>query len=384
MGLFRKTENRSYDGPSYSIGDPALAEYLGMGGTSYAGVAVTETSALGLTAVYRAVSIISGTIAGLPLKSYRDGSDGRQEVGSFLDNPGGTQFTPFEWTELVLVHLLLHGNAYLLHVYNGAGGIVELYPIHPGLVHVEADQQFGKIFKVMGSDGETREYTPEDLTHIPALGTDGLVGLSPICVARNALGTGIAGDQAAARMFGNGMMLGGMITSEEELSKEDAESILVGLKSKLSSSKNAGDWPFINKNLKFTPWTVPAKDAQFLESREHQITEVARIFGVPAVLLAEDGASTWGSGIAELIRGMQKFTLRPWTSRIEQHLSRLLPAPRFVEFEYKSLLQGTPAEEVELLARQVETGLLTLNEARAIMNLPAISASPEAPTQQEN
>lgn len=383
MGLFRKTEIRSHDGPRLSIGDPALAEYLGMSERSYAGVPVTESSTLGLSAVFRAVSIISGTIAGLPLKTYRESNGQRERVGSFLDNPGGELLTPFEWTELVLVHLLLHGNAYLLHVYNGAGGIVSTFPLHPGLVYVEPSEQYGKIFKVTGSDGETREYTPRDLTHIPGLGTDGIKGLSVLALARNSFGTSIAGEQAAARMFGNGLLLGGMVTSDEQLTEEDAKTVMLGLKGKMQGTKNAGDLAFVNASLKFTPWTVPAKDAQFIESRQHQITDIARWFGVPKMLLAEDGASTWGSGIAELNRGLHRYTLIGWTSRIEQRLSRLLPQPRFCEFDPAGLLAGTPQEVTQNIAAELAAGTLTLDEARRILNRPPLSASTEAPSTEE-
>ena len=377
--------------PQFSIGDPALAEFFGMSGQTIAGVSVTESTTVGLTAVYRAVAIISGTIAGLPLRAFRtDRETGeRTRVDSFLDTPSGPggPYTQFEWLELVMVHLLLHGNAYLAHVYNGAGAIVGLLPLLPSAVTVKPIQtaeelaQYGgpdgayrKWFDIQLADGSKRQLTCAELTHIPAMGTDGIRGLSPIEAHRNAIATGIAGDQAAARLFGSGLLLGGLVSGDEDLAKEDAEEAVAALKAKMSGPDHAGDIVFMNARLKFTPWTVPPQDAQFIESRVHQVVEVCRIFGVPKQLLMEDGASTWGSGVAELLRWMARTTLMPWTTRLEQRLSQLLSRPTQCEFDYKGLLQPAPEVEIPLLIQQKEAGLLTGDEIRKMFNLPPLPA----------
>lgn len=370
---------------TFSIGDPALVEWFGLGGPTAAGVAVNEASAMGLTAVYRAVSIIAGTIAGLPMKTFRDMPDGtRERVGSFLDDPNGPDgMTAFEWTELVLVHLLLHGNAYLLHQYNGAGAVVGLQPVHPTAVAVkspktaEERERFApwrKFFTITVTDEDgspvQRDFTPLDLTHVPALGYDGLRGVSPIEAHRQAIGAGLAGEKAAANLFASGMLLGGLVSGDEDMDEDDARSALEGLRAKMAGASHAGDIAFINARLKFTPWTMPAGDAQFIESRVHQVEEVARIYGVPPHLLGQtEKATSWGTGITEQNRGLSRFTLMSWTTRLEQRLSRLLASPRFVEFDYSGLLQPAPEQEIPLLISQIQAGLLTLDEARAIRNL---------------
>ncbi len=369
----------------WSISNPGLSEWLGLTYTTAAGQPVTERTALGLTAVYRCVSLISGTIGGLPLKSYRTAADGTKErVPSFLDNPNGPDgLSPMEWVELVLVHLLLHGNAYLAHIYNGAGAIVGLEPLHPSCVTVErVDQPWRKEFTVQ-LDSTTQVFTPLDLTHIPAMGTDGVKGLSPISMCRQAIGTGLAGDEAAARMFASGMLIGGLVTSDENLTKEDADELKAGLKAKMAGSANAGDIAVVNANLKFSPWTMSADDAQFIESRVHQVEEIARIFGVPPHLVGQtEKATSWGTGIEEQNRGLARYTLAPWTTRLEQRLSRLLSRPTTCEFDYAGLLQPAPEDEIRLLLEQVAGGLLTLDEARRIRNLPPLAAAP-APTETE-
>jgi HK97 family phage portal protein len=359
-----------------SISDPALVELFGVGFPNYSGVEVGEGSALGISAVYRAVALIAGTVATLPLRTLRDTGDGmRQRVNSFLDNPGGPDGpTPFEWTETVLLHLLLHGNAFLVHIFGGAGQLIALMPIHPLCVTIEpADVPGGKRFKASLVDGTLREFDATTMTHIPALSMDGLRGLSPIAVARNSLGTAIAGDRAAARMFSTGALISGMVTPEEDVEEDEAKAIKAALDQKMTGWENAGGISVINRRLKFTPWTMSAEDAQFLQSRAFQIEEIARWFGVPPHLLGQtDKQTSWGQGVESQNRGLARYSLHPWTARIEQRLSRLLPNPRFVEFEFAGLERPTPEAEIDLLIKQVTAGLLTLNEARAIRNLPPL------------
>lgn len=381
MKLWRRTVERQVPrvGPPVVLGDPALAGYLGLSGVNDSGESVSESTALGLTAVYRAVSIIASTVAGLPLKSYRDDAGGyRQPINSVWDDPGAGLFTRYEFIHTCMVHMCLHGNAFLLHVYGGAGQLIGFFPVHPSMVEVKFEEG-QRIFRTSIPGQLTTDYTEADMTQVMLFSTDGLTGEAPISLARNAIGTGIAADRAAARMFRSGFMLGGIVTSDEDIAQPDAEAIMAGLKARMSGANNAGDWAFVNASLKLSPWTMNAEDAQFIESRQHQVTEVARIFGIPKVLLAEDGASTWGSGIAELDRGMAKYTLRGYTTPFEQRASTLIRGQGFCEFEYAGLLQGTPREELELLQLQVEMGLLTIDEARAIRNLPPLGASSQPP-----
>jgi HK97 family phage portal protein len=380
-------ENRAEEYP-LRLDDGTFAEWMGWGPTT-AGVSVSQQSSLGLASVYRAVSLISGTIATLPLKSYRDLPDGtRSRVASFLDNPGGPDgLTQFEWTELVLIHLLLWGNAYLLHQVGGAGQLVGLIPVHPSAVEVkpvdsrEEEAKFGpwtKYFTLTMTDGSKRDLTPLELTHIPAMSTDGLKGLSPIEVNRQAIGTGLAGDRAAAGMFKNGGFMAGLVTTEDDVDADEARAIKEGLDKKIGGVDNAGRWAFVNRNLKFTPWTMPATDAQFIESRIHQVEEISRIFGVPPHLLGQTEKQTsWGTGVTEQNRGLARYTLMPWTSRIEQRLSRLLVNKQLCEYDYAGLLQGSAQEELQMLIDQVGAEILTVDEARRVRNMEPLTPTSE-------
>lgn len=371
MWPFRRVETRSV-----SVSDPGLAALFGYP-VSPGMPSVSENTAMTLSAVFRAVSLVSGAIGSLPLRTLQDGADGtRERAASFLDNPGLDRWTPFEWKELAAVYLLLHGAAPLQHIYGGGGQLVGLNPIHPHAVQVEADAEVpgGRRLTVRLDDGERREFDATSMTYIPGLSLDGVRGCSPITLARLSLGTGLAGDKSAARMFSNGALLSGLVTPEDDLTEEEAKVVKESVNAKMTGVENAGDIAVINRKLKFTPWQLSAVDAQFLESRTFSIDEVGRWFGVPPHLLGlTEKATSWGQGIAEQNRGLARYTLTPWTTRIEQRLSRLIAANRIVEFDYTAFVQPSPEDEINLLIAQVRDGLITPNEARRIRNLPPMA-----------
>lgn len=367
---------------TYSIGDPALASVIAVGVPNYAGVEINETTALSLSAVYRAVALIAGTIATLPMRTLRDTGDGmRQRIGSFLDDPGGVAgLTPFSWTETVVAHVLLHGNAFLRHIYGGAGQLVGLQPIHPLLVGIELPRPRdeiqpvgGKWFRVTLATGEVLRLDATGMTHIMGMSLDGIQGVSVIALARNGFGTALAGDRAAARMFSTGALISGMVTPDEDVDEDEAKVIKATLDANAMGWEHNASIPVFNRRLKFTPWTMSSQDAQFLESRQFSIREIARWFGIPPHLLMEtSAASNWGTGIEQQNLGLARFNLVGWTCRVEQALSNLLPRPRFVEFDFAGLERPAPEDEIRLILEQVNGGFITPNEGRAIRNLPPV------------
>ncbi len=390
-----------------SLSNPMFSVLMGFSDGS--GMTVSESTATTLSAVYRAVSLVAGSIAQLPLRTLEraDGQLGKRRVASLLDNPGGQRFTPAEWVELVVVHLLLHGNAYLQHIYGGAGQLVALHPVHPSQVVTEWDDSRpgGKVYKVTALNGDgtrTVKLDARTMTQIMGLSLDGLVGLSVVSQARLSLGTGLAGDKSANRMFRNGAMISGLVTPAdgEDLDEDEARTAKDTINRVMTGPENAGDIPVMSRRLQFTPWQMNAVDAQFLQSRTFSVEEIARWFGVPPHLLALDGhTSNWGTGIQEQNRGLARYTLSPWTTLIQQRLTRILYSPsRFAEFDYSAFLQPSPEDEVRLLIEQVNAGLITPNEARAIRNMEPVaggdalripagaavpSAAPAGPTDDE-
>lgn len=365
---------------SISIGDPGAYTLL-TGHLPIGGPAVSESTAVTVSAVFRAVSLIAGALGSLPLRTIEQGPDGTSvRSASVLDSPGLDQWTPFEWRELIGVYLLLHGAAPLLKVRGGGGQLIGYRPLHPRTVGVEEDlsRPGGRAFTVTLESGEKRVLDSTDITYIPGLSLDGVRGISVITAARLGMSTAMAGDRAAQRTFTNGAMIAGMVTPEDDLEDDDADLIKESINRKVLGPENAGDIPLINKRLKFTPWTMSAADAQFLQSRTFQVEEIGRWFGLPPHLLGLTEKSTsWGQGIAEQNRGLARYTLTPWTTRIEQRLSTDIPAAKKAEFDYSQFVAPSPEDEIKLLIEQVNNGLLTLNEARRIRNLSPLD-TPDA------
>lgn len=330
---------------------------------------------MSVSAVFRAVSLIAGTLATLPLRTLQPHTDGTQTRGaSFLDSPGMDVHTSYEWKELVAVCLLLHGNAYCQHVYNRNGAIMGLNLLQPTAVTAERNEDLpgGRLYKIRLDDGEIIEMDARELTHIPGVSLDGVSGMSPIGAARLAIATSKAGERAAHHRFTSGAMVAGLVTPEDDdLDPDEAQTVKESVNAAMTGPENAGAIAVINRRLKFQPWMMNSAEAQFLGSRTFQIEEIGRLFGVPPHLLGlTEKATSWGTGIAEQNRGLARYTLLPWTTRIEQRLSKLVPGSRKAEFDYAGLLAPAPEDEIALLLQQVNGGLITPNEARRVRNLP--------------
>jgi HK97 family phage portal protein len=385
----RRVEARS---EQMLLSDPALAEFLGMNQGSLAGVSVTPETMMGLSAFFRGVSILAGTVAGLPLNTYTKNDKGdRAKVSSILDAPHA-DLTQFEWVELLMCHLIMWGNAYHAPVYTNGGELKYLNPVDPGSVRpVRAGinglprNEWGKWLRVTDLYGTQHYLDPTQLLQVKGLGFNDLEGFSLVTIARQSFGTAIAADQAAGRQFGTGLMLGGMLSAagDADITEDEATDIKRSFKQRAQGIQNAGDIAFIPANVTFTPWTMNNEDAQFLESRHFSIEEQARWLGLPKFLLAEDGASTWGAGLKEMNNGLARYCLRLFTNRIEQRLSRVVGRPtntnKYVEFNYADLLQPVPEENIPLIIQQVEAKLLLPNEARRMMNLPPLPGGDEFP-----
>lgn len=372
-----------------SISDPTLAALFTPGGlVDLAGVTVGETSVLGLSALYRAGSLISGTLASLPLRTWRDAGGGpREQVASVFDDPDGPAGqTAFEWKETLFWHLVLHGKAGALKIRNEAGGLVRLPLVHPlsfvvrqptmdEVRHPERMPAGGVWFDVTFDDGSQRALDANDFWYVPGPSLGGQVGMGLLGYARQSLATSIAADRSAAKVFSSGALMSGLATPvEDTFDGDEIGDIRRELNRNVLGHENAGTIALVNRRLQFTPWTMTAQQAQFLESRQFQIEEIARWTGVPPHLLMQvEKQTSWGTGVDEQNQGLSKFVLGHWSNRVQERGSRLLARPRTCEFDFSVLERPNFAVEVDLLMKQ--TGgkpILTQNEARAARNLPPV------------
>lgn len=363
----------------YSISDPAFAAWLGATDTPEV---VNPYTILGLSAVLRSVSVISTTIAGLPLRTYERQGDERVRIPGVFDDPfpGDDGMTPFAWVETLLMHLLLWRKAFLWHEdVDGDGFVTSYRPLHPDTVTTKLVD--GKKRFVYTENGEEKEVGTEQITHIPGPSINGFEGHPLVWAARNIFSGAISGDKAAATTLGLGIRLAGIVTPREgeEIDSAEGEEILKSLRASLLGADHAGDIAFINRKLQLDKWSPTNIESQWMEARTFWLGEAGRLFGVPPHLLNDTEKQTsWGTGVAEQNLGLARFTLMGWSSRMEQVFTRRLARGQFVEFDYKGLLQGTPAEEIELLLKQVEGGILLPDEARKILNLPPLTPKQKA------
>jgi HK97 family phage portal protein len=353
-----------------SISDPR-AEFLFGHIPATAGVSVTEFTAMGLPAVWAAVGLISGNVAGLPLRAIRDNPDGTcQRVPSWLDNPAGPDGpTAFEWVEDIVVSLLVRGNYFGLKVFGGAHQLQYVQPIPHSCCLIEV-KDGRKFYRVAMADGTSQLLTDNEILHIPALSLDGIRGLSPITIARESLGISIAGEKAAAGLFRDGALMSGIISPTIDMTPAEAAEAGEVINRSLAGVHNAGKIAFLNKSLSFSQCSVSPADAQFIDSRKLQLSDVGRLFRVPPHLIGNtDASSSWGQGLIEQTLAYQKYTLGSWTSRIEARLSRLLPDGIRADFDYHRLLAGSPKEQTQLLIAQTAgQPVITVNEARAALD----------------
>ncbi|MFI6347261.1 phage portal protein [Streptomyces sp. NPDC050560] len=376
--LLRGTERRaSLESPARPLTDASLLELLG-GVQSAAGVQVSEVTALRMPAVWRAVSLIAGVSSALPLHVYKTGT--RDVVtGTLLDDPH-PELTPLEVWRLAYTHRVLWGNAYIQKLRAPSGQVKELWPISPDRVLVERERPSegnptGKWFWVTDDWGSTHRLTSRDVLHIPGLGYDGLTGCSPVRAAAQSIGLAQAAEQGAASLFGHGNIISGVLQTEQRLKAGDADALKARWQAMVGGVDNAHGVAVLDAGASFQPITMPLKDAQFLESREFQVTEIARLFGVPPFLLMSTEKSTsWGTGLEQQAQGWITFDLHPtWIAPTEQRVTKeLLPPGQYAHYALAGLLRGDSSARATFYRAMRDTGVMSANDIRALEELPPI------------
>ena len=358
-------------------------------GGSTSGKAVTERSAMQMTAVYSCVRILAEAIAGLPLHLYTYKDDGGKEkaIGHplylLLHDEPNPEMSSFVFRETLMTHLLLWGNAYAQIIRNGKGEVVALYPLMPNRMTVDRDSS-GQLFysyQMNNTDAPTMKtgtviLKPSDVLHIPGLGFDGLVGYSPIAMAKNAIGLAIATEEYGAKFFANGATPGGLL--EYPGTVKDPDRVRESWNKGFSGSQNAGKVAILEEGMKYTPISIAPEQAQFLETRKFQINEIARIFRVPPHMVGDLEKSSF-SNIEQQSLEFVKYTLDPWVVRWEQSLSRALFTPEekkryFFKFNVEGLLRGDYQSRMNGYATARQNGWMSANDIRELENLDRIPA----------
>lgn len=387
MGLINKLF-KSRDHPKVDNRTVGSSYSFYMGGSS-AGKNVNERSAMQMTAVYSCVRILAEAVAGLPLHLYRYKEDGGKEraidnnLYHLLHDEPNKEMSSFIFRETLMTHLLLWGNAYAQIIRNGKGEVVALYPLMPNKMQVDRDEN-GELYYIYTRsseeaktmEGATVYLTPRDVLHIPGLGFDGLVGYSPIAMAKNAIGLAIATEEYGAKFFANGAAPSGVL--EHPGTIKDPSRLRENWNSTFGGSANSGKVAVLEEGMKYTPISISPEQAQFLETRKFQIDEIARIFRVPPHMVGDLEKSSF-SNIEQQSLEFVKYTLDPWVIRWEQSLSRSLlnedeKRKYFFKFNLEGLLRGDYESRMSGYATARQNGWMSANDIRELENLDKIPA----------
>jgi len=363
---------KSRDKPIYNYLPSTLYSFF-FGSTS-SGKAVNERTAMQTTAVYACVRILAETIASLPLHTYKYTASGKEkdmghQLYYLLHDEPNPEMTSFVLRETMMSHLLLWGNAYAQIIRDGRGKVLGLYPLLPDRMTVNRTTD-GQLYYEYRKDTGYAILRPEDVLHIPGLGFDGLIGYSPIAMAKNAIGMAIATEEYGAKFFANGANPGGVL--EHPGVVKDPARIRESWNSVYQGSSNAHRVAVLEEGMKFQPIGIPPEQAQFLETRKFQINEIARIFRIPPHMIGDLEKSSF-SNIEQQSLEFVKYTLDPWVVRWEQAMQRALLSPAekkdyFIKFNVDGLLRGDYQSRMNGYAVGRQNGWMSANDIRELEN----------------
>ena len=378
-GLFKSRDKptNSYDSPSYTY----------FFGRSNAGKRVTDRTALQHTVVYACVRVLSEAVAQLPLHLYKYTNSGKERVPQhplyfLLHDQPNPEMTSFRFRETLMSHILIYGNAYAQIIRNGRGEIIGLYPLTPDRIKVDRDEH-NKLIYIYSRYDEANPnikiqgeivLKQKDVLHIPGLGFDGLVGYSPIAMAKNALGISLACEEYGASFFANGASPSGILEHPGVI-KNPAK--IREAWHNAYGSGNSHKVAVLEEGMKYQPIAIPNNEAQFLETRKFQIEEIARLYRVPLHMIGDLDHATF-SNVEHLSLDFVKYSLDPWLVRWEQELMRALLSESekgkyFIKFNVEGLLRGDYASRMQGYATARQNGWMSANDIRELEDMNMIS-----------
>lgn len=372
------------------LSSPAALEIFGVVPT-ITGQNVTAASAMRVPAVSRAVSLIAQGVGNLPVKLYN--RDDRQAVNEHpayrLVHGMANPWTSAEDMRTTLTtDALLHGHGFAVVVRNALGDPIELHRLDPARVKVEMDETTGEPIYTVQVTGGTARYHYRDILHVSAFG-----GVSPVTLAREAIGLALSFEAHVAKLFDNGARPAGIISTEKTLG-DDAKVRLAKSWQSAHSGGKVGGTALLDEGMRFEQISMTLTDAQFAENRVEQVIEIARAFAVPPPMIFELSRATW-SNSEEMGRQFLTFTLKPWLATWASAYGRCLLADdergeNYFEFVTDDLTTTDTQKRAEAYSKYRAAGVLTANEVRAGLNLPPrpdgdVLASPHiTPTKDES
>ncbi len=369
LGYERRSTNQAPGGDSYWQDFAALRTGP-----------VNPQTAQGVAAVYACVAAISETVATLPLHLYRDTGDSREKARShplykvLHDQPNPEQ-TAMEYRELATAEVLLTGNHFSRIVRGSDGQVRELWPLANvqvlrlgnGRLAYEYTDRAGKLVRLL-------DHEVLHLRH--RIGPDGVLGLSPIAVARGVIELAQSEQEHGTATFRHGARLAGVLETAQVLKPEQKQALKESWANQYGGASNSGRTAVLEAGLTYKPISMSLEDAEWIEARKFNVAEVARLFRVPPVIVGAMESANYSNSV-ELNRQFVTLTLRRWLSMWEGGIASkcLTEAGRrtyFVEHSVEGLLRGDSTTRAAFYASGINAGWLKPSEARELENLPPI------------
>jgi HK97 family phage portal protein len=355
--------------------------WSGVGVSSHAvsGIEVNQVTALTATTVLAAVSMLCEDFAKLTPTIYRRNEDGTRAVAEdhelypLLYTPNEWQ-TYFEWAEMMMLSLVLRGNAYSVKIRNKRGVTTKLVPVNADWVGIWESPAGGIFYRVTPNGlhmlaelaGQPFLIPADDMLHVRGFSLNGLAGASRIALAKEAIGLALGYERQAAQYMSQGASSSGILTTDKSLTPEAAKRMAQDWRDMKSGLQNAGKIVVLEQGLKYQPTTLSATDAEYIAARGLQTQEVARVFRIPAHMLGDLARST-NNNISQQAQEYINLTMSSYTSRWAWKLDvdfGLRGQGLFVDYDLTQLTRGDQTQRYSNYARAVSGGFLTQNEAR--------------------
>lgn len=358
-----------------------VLELLGTTTTANTGASITPSTALYNVAVFACVRILAETISSLPLLLYERMSGGgkrraeNHRLYSLLHDAPNPEMTRSEMWEALIGHLALRGNAYCEIEYDGGGRPRALWPLNPD--HMTVLRVDGSLIYEYQVNGMPTRLPAQYIMHLRGLGSDGVMGYSPIALAREAIAIGLAAEEYGARFYANDSRPGGILTHPGKLSPAAANNLKTSWEAAHKGLSNAQRVAVLEEGVTWQQIGIAPEEAQFLETRKFQVTEIARMFRIPPHMLADLERATF-SNIEHQSIEFVVHTIRPWLVRIEQRINQSLLTETerrryFAEHLVDGLLRGDIQSRYQAYATARQNGWMSANDIRELENLNPIS-----------
>lgn len=379
---------RSYSLAPLTSSDRQIADLLGDRKPSTAGVDVTHSTAMSIPAVHRAVNAIAGDVGSLPLSVFRAVGGGKERdvnhpLHALLADAPNPEMTASSFREALQAQALLFGNGYAEVERDQAARPIAIWPFLPGQVQPFRDEALQLKYRVFSAGDRQVVLDPANVLHLRGLALDGVVGADVVHQAREAFGLAIATERFGAAFFGNGTTFGGALKHPKTLSDKAQQSLRASIESRHQGPERAHRLLILEENMDFVRFGVNPNDAQFLETREFSVREIARLFGVPPSRLSDAANLSYATSSEESLSYFVS-TIRPWLIRWERELQMklLTPAERMtlsIEHSVEGFLRADATTRAGFYETMTKAGVMTINECRRLENLPPIEGG-DAPS----